>query len=183
MQVLLRVRQILDGQSHKEMEPLHTTIIRCCSKDGELGETGAAAPVLDSDAAIKAADGPFQILVTGHSLGGAQAQLCTLDIARALPQWGYGLAQSAFAAHDSETAARCAAAAAAHEHHVPVIEREVALLCYTLGCPRVGNAAFARELKAACHNTWNVINDQDVGELCAFESSELRVILVTRHAS
>ena len=34
--------------------------------------------------------------------------------------------------------------------------------CYTFGCPRVGNHAFAAEYEETVPNTWHVINDQDV---------------------
>ncbi|KAL4429353.1 hypothetical protein ABPG77_005127 [Micractinium sp. CCAP 211/92] len=33
--------------------------------------------------------GPFRIIVTGHSLGGAVATLCAMDLARELPNWGF----------------------------------------------------------------------------------------------
>ncbi len=32
---------------------------------------------------------PFRIIVTGHSLGGAVATLCAMDLARELPNWGF----------------------------------------------------------------------------------------------
>ena len=48
------------------------------------------------------------------------------------------------------------------------------VMCYTFGCPRVGNHAFADEYAAAVPNTWHVINKQDavaramkVGRWCA----------------
>jgi predicted lipase len=34
--------------------------------------------------------------------------------------------------------------------------------CYTLGCPRVGNRAFASDYETVVPDTWHVINDQDV---------------------
>ena len=34
--------------------------------------------------------------------------------------------------------------------------------CYTFGCPRVGNHAFADAYAAAVPDTWHVINGQDV---------------------
>ena len=32
--------------------------------------------------------------------------------------------------------------------------------CYTYGCPRVGNAAWASEWKKTVPNTWHVINNK-----------------------
>jgi hypothetical protein len=34
--------------------------------------------------------------------------------------------------------------------------------CYTFGCPRVGNHAFAAEYEQMVPDTWHVVNDQDV---------------------
>ena len=36
------------------------------------------------------------------------------------------------------------------------------LQCYTFGCPRVGNHAFAREYQTVVPDTWHVVNNQDV---------------------
>ena len=38
----------------------------------------------------------------------------------------------------------------------------VQVSCYTFGCPRVGNHAFAADYATAVPDTWHVINDQDV---------------------
>jgi predicted lipase len=38
---------------------------------------------------------------------------------------------------------------------------EVLLGCYTFGCPRVGNHAFAAEYAAAVPNTWHLICERD----------------------
>ena len=35
------------------------------------------------------------------------------------------------------------------------------ILCYTFGCPRVGNHAFADEYASAVPDTWHIINKQD----------------------
>ena len=34
--------------------------------------------------------------------------------------------------------------------------------CYTFGCPRIGNHAFAADYAQAVPDTWHVINDQDI---------------------
>jgi Lipase (class 3) len=36
------------------------------------------------------------------------------------------------------------------------------VVCYTFGCPRIGNHAFAGDYETAVPDTWHVVNDQDV---------------------
>lgn len=157
-QVLRRVRQVLEGASHRgDMPPFATTVVRCCSPAHEekgAALAAAAAAALQAEAAAAgggmsgygesrelsgldeaamaavlselagqgggasqaslASDGsagsgpaagdtskqqqrqqqqqeqqPFRIIVTGHSLGGAVATLCAMDLARELPEWGF----------------------------------------------------------------------------------------------
>ena len=54
------------------------------------------------------------MLITGHSLGGAVATLCAIDLARLLPEWGFATALSpASAVEDARPAASPSAAASA----------------------------------------------------------------------
>ncbi|KAG2500167.1 hypothetical protein HYH03_001749 [Edaphochlamys debaryana] len=69
-----------------------------------------------------------QIMISGHSLGGAHAILCTLDV---MAELGAS------------------------------VERDQ-VSCYTFGVPRVGNHAFAHVYNRAVHETWNVINSNDI---------------------
>lgn len=71
--------------------------------------------------------GRVPILVTGHSLGGAIATLCAVDIAYRLPE----------------------------------LADKIDLHCYTFGCPRTGNRAFARLQSRLVPATWHVINSDD----------------------
>ncbi|KAL3142108.1 hypothetical protein ABBQ32_004726 [Trebouxia sp. C0010 RCD-2024] len=75
-----------------------------------------------------------RVLVTGHSLGGALANLCAFDIA-----WGI-----------KEAGATCDNGG------------KVEVSCYTFGAPRAGNFAFKSEYNALVPDSWAVINDQDV---------------------
>ncbi|CAD7701829.1 unnamed protein product [Ostreobium quekettii] len=67
----------------------------------------------------------MKMLLTGHSLGGAIAQLAAYDIRKLL-----GL-------------------------------REDQISVYTLGCPRVGNHAFAQDYSNYVPDTWHVVNNID----------------------
>lgn len=71
--------------------------------------------------------GRVPILVTGHSLGGAIATLCAVDIA----------------------------------YRMPDLADKIDLHCYTFGCPRTGNRAFARLQNRLVPSTWHVINSDD----------------------
>ncbi|DBA98954.1 TPA: hypothetical protein ACH3X1_014695 [Trebouxia sp. C0004] len=75
-----------------------------------------------------------RILVTGHSLGGALANLCAFDIAAAIKEAGAS-------AEGGQT---------------------ITVSCYTFGAPRTGNSAFRSEYNALVPESWAVINDQDV---------------------
>ena len=73
-----------------------------------------------------------QVYVTGHSLGGALANLAAYDIQAGLqhvPCAGGGYCR-------------------------------VSVSTYMFGSPRPGNHAFARAVNASIPDTWSVINDQ-----------------------
>eukprot|EP00887_Chlorella_sp_A99_P004115 scaffold23.g4115.t1 len=70
-----------------------------------------------------AGGGGMRIWITGHSLGGALAQLAAFEVARQHP--------------------------------------DAAVACYTFGCPRVGNSAFAAEYGEAVPDTWGILNGED----------------------
>ncbi|KAG2490690.1 hypothetical protein HYH03_010852 [Edaphochlamys debaryana] len=76
------------------------------------------------------------ILVSGHSLGGAHANLCALDLVR-------------------QEAERAEAGTG------PLLPPQQ-LRCYTFGAPRVGNAPYAALYDKHVNETWNVINGNDV---------------------
>lgn len=68
--------------------------------------------------------------------------LCSIDLAKALPQWGFRLAPSALPAP-------------AADHPL------ISLSCYTFGAPRTGNTAFAQDFNRHVPDCWAVINGQD----------------------
>jgi hypothetical protein len=96
--------------------------------------------------APRAVDTPWRVLLTGHSLGGALAQLAALDIATA---------------------------AAAGE--LPLGREGIA--CYTYGCPRPGNHAFAREYGDKVPDSWDIMHLDDAvangGKFIAVSCGEL----------
>ena len=60
--------------------------------------------------------------------------------------------------------------------------RREQVVVYTIGCPRVGDRAFARHADAAVPDTWHLINGRDVvtqwGKLSGlYKSSGQRVIM------
>ncbi|CAD7702015.1 unnamed protein product [Ostreobium quekettii] len=87
----------------------------------------------------------MRVLVTGHSLGGAIAQLAAFEISSTLK------------------VGPCRVS------------------CYTLGCPKVGNRAFACEYHRAVPDTWHVVNDLDVvartPELLWYKRAGRRVVM------
>ena len=78
----------------------------------------------------RAGDTPWRVLLTGHSLGGALAQLAALDIATA-----------------------------ATAGELPL--RREGIACYTYGCPRPGNHAFAREYGHKVPDSWDIMHLDD----------------------
>lgn len=201
LQVLGRIREILEGRPHSGMEAGPATIDRCCGSDDDSGAAGCGGGVVEEDgtggaarpAAVKG-EAPFRILLAGHSLGaclraagavarvtffpwhgevarrvlsrcrhmphlvhyatcppahqlaclpcpapagGAMSHLCGIDLARALPGWGFQVAPAALPL--SEAAAEAGPT--------------VSLSTYTFGAPRTGNRAFAKDYAgeaAAC---------------------------------
>ena len=77
------------------------------------------------------------------------ATLCALDVAKALPGWGFQVAPALLPLPPGQPAgARC-----------------VSLTCTTFGAPRTGNHAFARDFNRHVPDAWSVINRQDPGAL------------------
>lgn len=75
------------------------------------------------------------------------ATLCALDVAKALPGWGFQVAPALLPLPPGQHAgARC-----------------VSLTCTTFGAPRTGNHAFARDFNRHVPDAWSVINRQDPG--------------------
>ncbi|KAG2437103.1 hypothetical protein HYH02_011361 [Chlamydomonas schloesseri] len=117
-----------------------------------------------------------RVIVTGHSLGGAHATLCALDLSMALGPGGRGadgLGAAAAAAapggvglgRNSKGGAAGAAGAQRERERAqqepPLLPQEM-LSCYTFGCPRVGNHMFAKVYNKVVRELWNVINGNDV---------------------
>ncbi|EFN52808.1 hypothetical protein CHLNCDRAFT_138469 [Chlorella variabilis] len=150
--VLGRIREILEGRPHSGMEAGPATIDRCCGSDDDSGAAGCGGGVVEEDgtggaarpAAVKG-EAPFRILLAGHSLGGAMSHLCGIDLARALPGWGFQVAPAALPL--SEAAAEAGPT--------------VSLSTYTFGAPRTGNRAFAKDYAAHMPDCWSIINGQD----------------------
>ena len=70
----------------------------------------------------------WDILVCGHSLGGAAAKIAAYDISEWLESRG----------------------------------ESFSLTCYTYGCPRVGNSAFAKIYEDAVPDTWSIMHLDDL---------------------
>ncbi|EFN58927.1 hypothetical protein CHLNCDRAFT_140897 [Chlorella variabilis] len=161
--VLQRIREVLEERRHTELDPLACTADRCCTceppPDGHLAAAREAAAAAQRQqpgggtgggaARMRIAGPPFRILLAGHSLGGAMSQLCGMDLAAALPGWGFALAPAAAVAPAAPPPSAAALPA-------------VSLTTVTFGAPRTGNHAFAREYDAALPDCWSIINGQDV---------------------
>ena len=64
--------------------------------------------------------------------------------------------------------------------------RREQVVVYTIGCPRVGDRAFARHADAAVPDTWHLINGRDIvtqwGKLSGiYKSSGQRVVINNLH--
>ena len=77
--------------------------------------------------------------------------LCGIDLAKALPGWGFRTAPAA-----TPLAPQAAEAP-------PCSGPTVSLSTYTFGAPRTGNSAFARDYNAHVPECWSIINGQDAG--------------------
>lgn len=86
---------------------------------------------------VNSNSGVSHIIVTGHSLGGAMANLASWDML--VNQW----------------------AEAEHPEQVSAFANTPILL-YTFGQPRVGNEAFSSRLRQSVKHTWRVVNKADI---------------------
>jgi len=86
------------------------------------------------DTMMVAPEKKWKVHITGHSLGGALATLCSYELAAK----GVG------------------------ETEGPEIVPEFDLTKYSFGSPRVGNAAFARDFDKLVPNSWRLYNSKDV---------------------
>lgn len=95
---------------------------------------------------------PFRIIVTGHSLGGAVATLCAIDLARELPKWGFAPQASPEAPSSSAAqpqAARTAAAGAGGDEALPAHGPEGAAGTPVNGAAGAAQAGAASAVQAA----------------------------------
>ncbi|KAG2429865.1 hypothetical protein HXX76_010645 [Chlamydomonas incerta] len=121
--------------------------------------------VVDWVAAYRRSNPQGRVIVTGHSLGGAHATLCTLDLSMALGPGGRGSAGLGVRGGSGggaglERSSRAKGGDAAAEEP-PLLPQDM-LTCYTFGCPRAGNHNFAKVYNMVVRETWNVINGNDV---------------------
>lgn len=180
---------------HSQLPELEGTRTRCCAAEGEgapaedRSDSGSSDSCSSSPREPEAASsasraersgssssssahgcgGSIQrILVTGHSLGGALAALCSTDLARVLGEWYPdavpGEAIAAAAAAMAAAGAQAAGEAGAGQGVKPCRRTRPSIKCYTLGCPRVGNAAFSALFAEMVPDCFTVINDQDASE-------------------
>jgi len=140
------VKKTEGGKEPKEGEPMVHSGFRdaCDSVSRRLKELMVAAMDGSSLKTESSADvedggvGEWEVLVTGHSLGGALATLFTQDLARFGIDAGRGLPTEA---PSKPWWGRLLDDTSQVGSGLP--PRPKRLVCYTYGCPRVGNQAFA----------------------------------------
>jgi len=111
---------------------------------------------------------PWDIYVTGHSLGGALATLCAFDLGRMRAGlWGEDAPLRAVATPNAAAAAAGAApgdGAAAYRSDPRFLAalRGARLVKYSYGAPRVGCPAFAQLYDTMVPDSFRVVNNADV---------------------
>lgn len=102
------------------------------------------------------------MLVTGHSLGGALAQLCSFDIARACPCLGC-MAIACYTFGSPRVGYVCASPSKTLSHPKPFPNPQTFFNpSIHLPPPHHSNHAFARAYNRLVPDTFSVINDQDI---------------------
>lgn len=71
--------------------------------------------------------------------------LCSIDLAKSLPEWGFQVAPSALPA-------------------LPADRPLVSLSCYTYGAPRTGNTTFAKDFNRHVPDCWGVSEAVGAGQ-------------------
>ena len=102
--------------------------------------------IVDDGALGEAA--PWRVYCFGHSLGGALACLCALDVAAL----GERLARDVASVRARDRPA---------DGGAPPPE-VLSVTTYTYGCPRLGNHAFARHYSALIPDGWDLVHNNDV---------------------
>ena len=118
---------------------------------------------------------PWDIYVTGHSLGGALATLCAFDLARMREGlWGLEAPLQAVAmalgppsaqtANNQPYASMCGDGAAVYRSDSRFLRTLTAarLIMYSFGAPRVGDPAFAALFDQLVPDSFRVVNNLDV---------------------
>jgi hypothetical protein len=130
----------------------------------------------DADNKADGGDGnsePWDIYVTGHSLGGALATLCALDLARMrVGLWGLEAPlqavpialltpSSSQATGTQPYASMCGDGAAVYrsDHRFLGTLKAARLIMYSFGAPRVGNPTFAALFDQLVPDSFRVVSD------------------------